>query len=207
MAKGKQTETEDLSVEASDAKTTSTDADVVQKDKEPDLDTLLAEYGQSSDSKTNRTEDKDKDEEEIKLSDEEIRDLRADRLQRGNDRLNSDMKHAVKLARGDMELPDEADVLIEGLLHQSVSSDPKMRAAWEDRAKDPQKWDKILSKQSEKFGALIDKIVESRSGSTSALESAVHSAKKSSSSNKGMPSLGAMTSMSDAEFAKVTRGG
>lgn len=206
MAKGNQAETEDPIVEASDAKTTTTDADVVQEKDEADLETLLAEYGNESDSKTNRTDDDSSDEDEVKLSEEDIRFLRAEKIRKANERVESDMKHAIKLARGDTDLPEEADVVIEGLLHQSVASDPKMRAAWEGRAQDPQKWDKILTKQSEKFAALIDKIVESRSGSTSALEAAVHSAKTSSPLSKEAPSLGSMTRMSDAEFSQYTRG-
>lgn len=207
MTEGKQTENEDLTAETSKGKTDGADAEVVQKEKEPDLEALLNEYGKETDSTNSRTEDENKeDDEDTRLTNEEIQELRRERVVKANARIDADVKNAVKIARGDSDLPEEADVLIEGLLHQSVASNPKMKAAWEGRAKNPEGWNKILAKQSENFMALIDKVVEFRTGSNSALESAVLSSNKRKPSNDKMPGLGALTRLSDSEYAKLTRG-
>lgn len=208
MAEGKQPENEDQNAEASNADTANAGDDVVQNDKEPDLDALLEEYGKSTDSETKRTKDEDKEnEEDTKLTPEEIRAIREDKIRQANERVQSDIRNAVKISRGDTDLPEEADPLIEGFLHQAVANNPKMKAAWEGRGKNPEGWEKILRKQSQQFISLIDKVAESRSSSNSALESAVHSSKTSNPSKNNIPGLGSLTMMSDADFAKLTRGG
>lgn len=206
---GKQTESTDQAV---DQKPTDADANAVQnKKEEPDLDTLLDEYGKQTDSteKNKQTESTDDDELDLKLTPDEIRELRKERAENFNKKIHADIEASVTIARKAADLPESANPIVEGLLHQAVANNPKMRAAWENRGQNPDQWNKILEKQSEKFVEMIDDLVAHRTGSSnnSALESAVLSSKKSKpSSGNDIPGLGELVAMSDAEFAKYTRG-
>jgi len=191
-----QSETNNQTSEAPSDKTEEKEKASVQDD----LDTLFSEF-------ENKDQDKGQDDKEkLELSDDDVRFLRQEQIQKENDRIKSDISEAVKVARGDSDLPEEANTLIEGFLHQAVANDPKMNAAWQGRAKNPEAWNKILGKQSEKFASLIEKIVESKSVSNSALEAAVHSSKSSTPPNDNLPGLGKLASMSDTEFAKLKSG-
>ena len=209
MAEGQQTATkpEDGQTNVANAAATDTNTAGAQNNEKAkadglNLDSLLDEYLKPKADASNTNQDsKSKIDGEFVLTKEDVEYLRGRKARDTEEVVTSDIQHAVKLAKGEGEWPEGIDELMEGNLHHLVANDPKMRAAWTQRGNDPAAWDKIATAAGEKFGKMLDKFVEARlAKSNSSVESAVFSAKTHGPTGSA-PTLGALTQMSEADFA------
>lgn len=169
-------------------------------DQTDDLDSLLKEYDSPSDSKDKNKPNAGDD----KLKPEDLEYIRQRKELDEQERITKDIQSAVKITKGDGDAPDE---LVEGFLHHKVSSDARMRKAWEERSTKPDAWNKILQSAGKEFNTKLESYIDARSQSSNkALQSAVHSARQTTPSGGKNYSLGELTRMSAYEFENAKKG-
>jgi len=114
----------------------------------------------------------------------------------------SDAAEIFKASAGD-SLGDMTRDGVEGLIHLEAFRNPKIAHAFQDRFNNPEKWDKTVQALGKGFAEKATKTDHKSTESWDAVDSAMHSAASSTTTNEPAPDL---NKMSDQQFTEYKAG-
>lgn len=71
-----------------------------------------------------------------------------------------DMDKAIQTVRGELDPDIFDDVLVEGYLNEQARRDPRLTTAWQQRHRNPQAYQKILTGLADNFGKRFSKVID-----------------------------------------------
>lgn len=156
---------------------------------EPDLDALLSEFESESSKEEPKVAQPQPDDVQW------LKNQRAQYEREQTDKAVAEAANIIKETIGDLPI-DLPEYVLEGVLHQKASKDPRIVEAFNKRFSDPEKWKSIVRATGKQLSKDMRPKDKQATESWNAVESAVHGASKSTRVEEPVD----ITKMSDAEF-------